>query len=102
MAFRFWVFGAAMVSLPKIAAAVTAAGTIGGGAIALNELHVPVIDFEKHLKHEESRYVLALKKEIREVRHLLESHDEQYLRDALQDLIDELCELRPEDRECKD
>lgn len=90
-----------MVSLPQIAAAVVAVGTIGGSALTLDNLHVAKSDFEKHLEYEESRYVLELKKDIRELRQLLKEKDDQYLANALQDLIDTLCEIRPDDRECK-
>lgn len=87
---------------PIIAAAatVTAIGTIGGGALYLNELHVASEDFEKYIKGQESRYVLELKKEIRQVKESLAIHDDEYLEDLLDELIDALCEMRPEDDLC--
>lgn len=87
---------------PIIAAAatVTAIGTIGGGALYLNELHVASEDFEKYIKGQESRYVLELKKEIRQVKESLAIHDDEYLEDLLDELIDALCEIRPEDDLC--
>lgn len=64
--------------------------------------HVPVSSYEQHLENEESQYVLALKKEIREVSRLLESEPEdEYLQEALADLLDTLCELRSNDRLCQ-
>ena len=89
-----------MLSLPQVAATVVAIGTIGGSALTLDNMHVAKADFEQHLAYEQSRYVLELKKEIRELRRLLELKDDQYLEDALADLVDELCEIRPDDREC--
>ena len=90
-----------MISLPQIAAAVVAVGTIGGGALTLNGMHVPTDDFKQHLEYEQSRYVLQLKKDIRELRHALaDDPSDQYLAGILQDMVDELCEIRPDDREC--
>lgn len=90
-----------MISLPQIAASVVAVGTIGGGALTLDHLHVASEDFEKHLEYEQQRYVLQLKKDIREIRYAVrEDPDDQYLEGILADMIAELCEIRPEDREC--
>jgi hypothetical protein len=93
------------LSLPKIAASVAAAGTIGGGALALDKLHVASEDFEKYIQQQqmadEREYVQDLKKEIRDVKAALISHpDEEWLQEGLAELIDELCELRPDDRMC--
>lgn len=88
---------------PIIAAAatVTAIGTIGSGALYLNEVHVPVAEFEKYLKAQETRYALDLKKEIRQVKEALEEHpDDEYLNEHLIDLIDALCEIRPDEVVC--
>jgi hypothetical protein len=90
-----------MIDLPKIAAMVIAAGTIGGGALALDKMHVSTQEFEKHLEYQQSRYVLDLKEQIREIRGLLaQEPGDEYLIEYLASLLDELCELRPEDREC--
>ena len=90
------------MTLTEISIAVVAISSIGGGALALDRMHVATEDFEQHLAFQESRYVLELKKDIRELRQILASKPDAYLEDALADLMDELCELRPEDRECKD
>lgn len=87
------------------AATVTAIGTIGTGAVALNEMHVSADDFEKYvqqqLESDERDYVRELKKDIRDIEGaLMEDPDEQYLIEALAELIDELCEFRPDDRLC--
>ena len=94
-----------MMSLPQIAAAVVAAGSIGGAGIALDKMHVASEDFkyyiEQQQKADERAYVQEIKKQIRELNYaLLENPDEPFLIDALADLTDELCELRPEDRLC--
>lgn len=83
------------------AATVTAIGTIGGGALALDKIHVSSEEFRKYLDSQETRYALELKKEIRQVREALESHpDDDYLNEHMIDLIDALCEIRPEDKVC--
>ena len=84
------------------AATVTAISTIGGGALYLNELHVASEDFQKYIESQESRYVLELKKEIRQVKESLKVHDDDYLEDLLDELIDTLCELRPDDKVCRE
>lgn len=96
-----------MISLPQIAAAVVAAGSIGGGALALDKMHVASEDFKEYIEQQqiadERDYVQDLKKDIREVTGaLLEDPGEVYLIEALSELIDELCELRPDDRLCND
>jgi len=95
-----------VISLTKVAATVVAIGSIGGGALTLDRLHVAAEDFEKYIEQQQMaddrEYVLELKKDIREVRKILAEESDEYLEGALEDLIDELCEMRPEDRECKD
>lgn len=96
-----------MMTLNEIALAVVATGTIGGGAIALNELHVASEDFEKYIEVQQSaderEYVQDLKKDIRDVTGaLIEDPDEEYLIEALAELTDELCEIRPDDRLCEE
>ena len=96
-----------MISLTKIAAAVVAAGTIGGGALALDKMHVAAGDFKEYIEQQqiadERSYVQALKEDIRNVRTALLSHPgDEYLTDELAGLMDELCELRPNDRLCGD
>ena len=95
-----------MITLPQIAAAVAAVGGIGGGALALDKMHVASSDFKEYIEQQqmsdERDYVQELKKDIRDVTGaLLENPDELYLIEALAEMIDELCELRPEDRLCE-
>ena len=94
-----------MIKLPQLAAAVVAISTIGGGAIALDHLHVAAVDFEKHLEqqqeNDERNYVRRLKEDIRAVRSALSTRPgDEYLTNELADLIDELCEYRADDRLC--
>jgi len=95
-----------VISLPQIAAAVVAVGSIGGGALALDKMHVASEDFKEYIEQQqmadERDYVKDLKTDIREVRSALLVHpDDDFLVEAMADLIDELCELRPEDRLCE-
>ena len=95
-----------MISLPQIAAAVVAVGSIGGGALALDKMHVASEDFRDYIEQQqmsdERDYVQELKEDIREVRTALLSHPgDEYLESALADLLDELCEIRPDDRLCQ-
>jgi len=96
-----------VISLPQIAAALTAVVAIGGTAVGLNELHVPAAEFDQYLEQQqmsdERAYVKDIKEDIREVRSALLVHpDDEYLVEAMADLMDELCEIRPEDRLCKE
>jgi hypothetical protein len=89
------------------AATVTAIGSIGGGALALDKMHVAAEDFKEYIEQQqladERLYVQRLKQDIREIKGaLLEDPDEEYLIDALAELIDELCEIRPNDRLCEE
>lgn len=93
------------MNLPQIAAAVAAVGTIGGGALTLDKMHVAASEFEQYLEqqqiNEEREYVRALKKDIRDVQEaLFEYPGEEFLEEELATLIDELCELRPDDKLC--
>jgi hypothetical protein len=95
-----------MISLPQIAAAVVAVGSIGGGALALDKMHVASEDFREYIEQQqmadERQYVQEIKRQIRELNYaLIENPDEQFLIDSLAELIDELCEIRPNDRLCK-
>ena len=95
-----------MISLPQIAAAVVAVGSIGGGALALDRMHVASEDFREYIEqqqeNDEREYVQDIKEDIREIRTALLSHPgDEYLMDALADLMDELCEIRPDDRLCE-
>lgn len=95
-----------MMTLPQIAAAVIATGSIGGGAIALDHMHVASEDFKEYIEQEqeadERSYILQLKKDIREVKTaLVGSPSEGYLIEALAEMIAELCLIRVEDRLCK-
>lgn len=94
------------MNLPTIAAAVVAVGSIGGGALALDKMHVASEDFREYIEQQqmsdERDYVQDLKKDIRDITGaLLEDPDEQYLIEALAEMMDELCEIRPEDRLCE-
>ena len=94
-----------MFSLPQIAAAVVAIGSIGGGALALDKMHVASEDFKEYIEQQQMAddraYVQELKKNIREVKGLLVTDpDAEYLIESLAELIDELCEVRPDDKIC--
>lgn len=96
-----------MMSLTQIAASVGAAGAIGASALTLDHLHVSSESFKEYIDQQiqadERAYVQELKKNIREVTgSLLENPDEVYLIEALASLVDELCEIRPDDRLCDD
>ena len=96
-----------MMSLTQMAAAVVAVGSIGGGALALDRMHVAAGDFKEYIEQkqiaDDREYVQDLKKEIRDVRgSLVDAPDEEYLIEALAELIDELCEIRPDDRVCSE
>ena len=96
-----------MISLPQMAAAVVAIGSIGGGALALDKMHVASQDFKEYIEQQqiadEREYVRDLKKDIRDVKAALTVHPEdEFLLDELADLIDELCEIRPDDRICSE
>jgi hypothetical protein len=95
-----------MISITQIAASVVAVGTIGGGALTLDNLHVAAEDFKEYIEQQqqadEAEYVLALKQDIRELRQLLMLHpDDEYIANELQSMVDELCEFRPDDRLCE-
>ena len=96
-----------MISLSQIAASVTAVGVIGGGALTLDNLHVAAEDFRDYIEQQqmadEREYVQDLKEDIRNIRKaLIEFPDEEFLLEELAELIDELCELRADDRLCDD
>ena len=96
-----------MISLPQIAAAVVAVGSIGGGALALDKMHVASTDFKEYIEQQqmsdEREYVQDIKEELRDIRLALLAHPgDEYLEDALADLLDELCEIRPDDRLCEE
>ena len=87
------------------ASTVVAIASIGGGALALDRMHVAAEDFKEYIEQQqmsdEREYVQDIKEDIREIRTALLSHPgDDYLMDALADLMDELCEIRPEDRLC--
>jgi hypothetical protein len=68
-------------------------------------MHVAAEDFKEYIEQQqmadERAYVQDLKKDIRDLTGaLLEDPDEDYLIEALAELIDELCEIRPDDRLC--
>ena len=42
-----------MMSLPQIAAAVVAVGSIGGGALALDKMHVASEDFKQYIDQQQ-------------------------------------------------
>jgi hypothetical protein len=89
------------------ASTVVAIASIGGGALALDRMHVAAEDFKEYIEQQqmadERAYVQDLKKDIRDVKGaLLEDPDELYLIEALAELIDELCEIRSDDRLCSE
>jgi hypothetical protein len=89
------------------ASTVVAIASIGGGALALDKMHVAAEDFKEYIEQQqmadERAYVQDLKKDIRDVKGaLLEDPDELYLIEALAELIDELCEIRSDDRLCSE
>ena len=93
-----------MMSLPQIAAAVTAVGTIGGAGIYLDNAHVPASEFKQYIEQQqiadEREYILDLKAQIREVRYaLIDRPDDEFLLDLLESLEAELCEYRPDECE---
>jgi len=89
------------MTLTQIATALTAVGVIGGGALTLDRMHVATGTYSAHVEAEESRYVLQLKKELREIYlDMQRNPDDTYLPEYYADLIDELCELRPDDKLC--
>ena len=94
-----------MMSLPQIAAAVVAVGSIGGGALALDRMHVAAEDFKEYIEQQQMaddrEYVRDLKKDIRDVKSALSDNpDDNFLLSELADLVDELCEIRPDDKLC--
>ena len=95
-----------LISLPQIAAGVVAVGTIGGGALTLDHLHVAAQDFKDYIEQQQAAddraYVQELKKDIRALRLALSEADDEYLVEELAALIDELCEVRPDDSLCSD
>lgn len=96
-----------MISLPQIAAAVVAAGSIGGGALALDRMHVASEDFKEYIEQQqmadEREFVQDLKNDIREINYALREHPgDAYLEDELAAMIDQLCEIRPDDRLCSE
>ena len=95
-----------MMSITQMAAAVVAIGSIGGGALALDKMHVAAEDFKDYIEQQQMSddrdYVLELKKDIRDVRGaLIEYPDEGFLIESLAELIDSLCEIRPDDTLCE-
>ena len=87
------------------AAVVTSVGVVGGGALTLDKMHVSAGDFDKYIEQQqisdERDYVRRLKEDIRNVMYALsERPGDEYLLRELDDLVDELCEYRPEDRLC--
>lgn len=95
-----------MMTLVQIAASLSAVGIIGGGALTLDRLHVASDDFEQYIEQrqesDERDYVRDLKKDIREIIAALAAHGagDDFLQYELADLIDELCEYRPNDKLC--
>jgi hypothetical protein len=95
-----------VITLPQIAASVAAVGAIGGSALAVDRLYVAQADFKDYIEQQqmadEREYVRELKKDIREVQSALEeSPGEEYLISALAEMIDDLCEVRPDDSLCE-
>lgn len=73
-----------------------------GGAVWAMTNFVPAGQFEQHLENDERRYVLELKRSIRDIRkRLAETPDDPYLLEELEETIDTLCEIRPQDKLCQ-
>lgn len=74
-----------------------------GGGLAWGVTNFVVkTDFEKHLENDEQRYVLELKKALREMEaYMREDPEDPYLQQDYQETLDLLCEIRPEDRLCQ-
>jgi hypothetical protein len=94
-----------MISLPQIAASVVAAGSIGGGALALDRLHVSSETFDKYIEqqiaNDERDWIIELKKTIREIQYALYTRPgDEFLTESLAEVIDELCAVKPDDRLC--
>jgi hypothetical protein len=94
-----------MKMIIQAAAVITAIGTIGGGALYLDNAHVPASEFQQYIEQQqiadEREYVLDLKAQIREVRYaLIDRPDDEFLLDLLDSLEQELCEYRP--NECEE
>ena len=82
------------------ASTVVAIASIGSGALALDRMHTSSADFEEYV---ERQYIRDLKREIREVQSMLEDDPgQEFLQDALVELVDELCDLKPTDRLCEE
>ena len=78
------------ISLPKIAASVVAVGSIGGGALTLDKMHVSSGDFEQYIEQQqladEREYVRDIKEDIRNVMDALRTRpNDDYLNDELDD-----------------
>lgn len=89
-------------TLATVAVLIGILASAFGGIEVADSRYASAADFSSHLEAEQSRYVLELKQQIRDInRRLDRDPDNDYLRDELHDLIDTLCELRPDDRLCK-
>jgi len=93
------------MNLKEAAATVAAITAIGGSALALDQMHVASEDFDAYIKQQqesdERSYIRSLKEDIRNVSQALQSRPgDEFLENELMDLIDELCEYRPNDRLC--
>lgn len=77
--------------------------TLIGGALAWAVTNfVPASTFDDHLTAEERRYVLDLKADIRQIdKDIRVNPGDQGLLDDREELLDELCEIRPKDRLCR-
>lgn len=69
--------------------------------------HVPVSEFKEYIDQQaeadEQRYILDLKEDIRDIRMALRLHpDDEYLQESLDELMWELCDLRPDDKLCEE
>ena len=111
-----------MMSLTQMASAVTAVLVIMGVGWGFDktyidkdefapvaeesEKHVASEDFEKYIQQQQladdREYVRKLKQDLRDLSLALAEHpDDLYLQNALAEVLDDLCDLRPEDRLCE-
>lgn len=90
----------AMSDFLKILIAVVT--LIGAGLAWAVSNFVTASSFDAHLTAEERRYVLDLKADLRQIdKDIDDNPGDQGLIDDREELLDELCELRPSDRLCR-
>lgn len=85
-----------------VKAALTAVAIVATGLAFAFTNFVSSAEWDDHLTAEERRYVLQLKADLRDIaKDITADPGNQGLLDDREELIDELCELRPDDRLCR-